>query len=83
MAALHPAGAVDAATIGLLSNAEDAVLRFYGGLDAGELALLRVTLARYFQDKRVRWGAGRGARHALPGCGGRGLLRDVLAVPPG
>jgi hypothetical protein len=48
------AAGVDGEAIRLLSNAEDATQRFYGGLSAGEAALLRATLARFFQDKRVR-----------------------------
>lgn len=38
----------------LLSNAAEATTNFYGSLCTGELILLRSTLARYFQDKRVR-----------------------------
>lgn len=55
MAATSAAASVDAATIRLLSNAQEAVTRFYAGLSTGELQLLRCTLARYFQDKRIRW----------------------------
>ena len=53
-ASCRPPCAGDAATLKLLSNAADAATRFYEGLCAGELMLLRSTLARYFQDKRVR-----------------------------
>lgn len=52
--ACSPPCAVDAATMKLLSNAAEATANFYGGLSTGELLLLRSTLARYFQDKRVR-----------------------------
>lgn len=52
--AASPDGTVDVATMRLISNAEDATQRFYGGLGAGELLLLRATLARFLQDKRVR-----------------------------
>lgn len=56
-AACSPACTVDvAATQQLLSNAQAATAKFYGGLCTGELLLLRSTLARYFQDKRVRCG---------------------------
>lgn len=56
-AACSPACTADvAATQQLLSNAQAATTKFYGGLCTGELLLLRSTLARYFQDKRVRCG---------------------------
>ena len=53
-AACTPPCTVDTAVLKLLRNAEAATVQFYGSLCAGELALLRSTLARYFQDKRVR-----------------------------
>lgn len=53
-ASCSPPCTVDAAVIKLLSNAEAASTKFYGSLCPGELMLLRSTLARYFQDKRVR-----------------------------
>lgn len=54
-AACNPPCAVDTAVLKLLSNAGEGTNRFYGGLCTGDLALLRSTLARYFQDKRVRY----------------------------
>jgi hypothetical protein len=64
-AACSPSCTVDAAaTHQLLSNAQAATSKFYGGLCTGELLLLRSTLARYFQDKRVRCGMHQSA-HSL------------------
>lgn len=54
-AACNPPCVVDTAVLKLLRNAGEATNRFYGGLCTGDLALLRSTLARYFQDKRVRY----------------------------
>lgn len=53
-AAASPEGKVDADVINLVSYAEEATIRFYGTLSNGELSLLRQTLARFFQDKRVK-----------------------------
>eukprot|EP00879_Flechtneria_rotunda_P025244 GHRR01026815.1.p1 GENE.GHRR01026815.1~~GHRR01026815.1.p1 ORF type:complete len:270 (+),score=103.54 GHRR01026815.1:1090-1899(+) len=54
MAAGSATGAVDSSIIGLISQAENTTVRFYGMLSMGELALLRCTLARFFQDKHVK-----------------------------
>ncbi|KAF8072801.1 Oscp1 [Scenedesmus sp. PABB004] len=54
LAACSPSGAVDGAVIGLVGAAEEAVVRLYGTLPAGELGLLRRTLARFFQGRRVK-----------------------------
>ncbi|KAF6259309.1 organic solute transport protein 1-domain-containing protein [Scenedesmus sp. NREL 46B-D3] len=53
-AAASSEGKVDADVINLVSFAEESTIRFYGTLSIGELALLRQTLARFFQDKRVK-----------------------------
>jgi hypothetical protein len=52
--ACSPPCPLDPAVTKLLSNAEASTTKFYENLCAGELMLLRSTLARYFQDKRVR-----------------------------
>lgn len=70
-------GAVSEAAA-LVAHAEDATRAFYGRLTMGQLHLLRQTLARFFQDKRVKvslflaegiQGASSG-RLILPGPGG-------------
>jgi hypothetical protein len=52
--ACSPPCPLDPAVTKLLSNAEASTTKFYENLCAGELMLLRSTLARYFQDKWVR-----------------------------
>ncbi len=52
--AVPEANSVLSEACALVTHAEEAALLFYASMAPGEVALLRHTLCRFFQDKRVK-----------------------------